>query len=77
MGYHKVLPCEYYFCFIYINDLPNFLTWSTTTMFDDNTILSTRGKSIIEVEDKLNTDLENVHQWLMANKLLLNKDKTE
>ena len=46
-------------------------------MFDDNTILSTRGKSIIEVEDKLNTDLENVHQWLMANKLLLNKDKTE
>ena len=32
---------------------------------------------MIEVEDKLNTDLENVHQWLMTNKLTLNKDKTE
>ena len=25
----------------------------------------------------INVDLENVHQWLLANKLTLNKDKTE
>ena len=40
-------------------------------------VVFTRGKSIIEVKNKLNTNLENVHQWLMANKLTLNKDKTE
>ena len=40
-------------------------------------VVSTRDKSITEVEDELNTDLENVHQWLMANMLPLNKDKTE
>ena len=40
-------------------------------------VISTRGKLIIEVEDKLNTDLENVHKWLMANKLTLNMDVTE
>ena len=40
-------------------------------------VVSTRCKSVIEVEDKLNTDLENVCQWLMANKFTLNKYKTE
>ena len=25
----------------------------------------------------INTDLENVHKWLIANKLTLNKEKTE
>ena len=40
-------------------------------------VVSSRGKSIIEVEDKLNTDLENIRKRLMADKLPLNKDKTE
>ena len=40
-------------------------------------VVSTRGKSTIEVEVKLNTDLGNVHERLMANKLTLNMDKTE
>ena len=29
------------------------------------------------MENKLNNDLENIHQWLLANKLTLNKKKTE
>jgi hypothetical protein len=28
-------------------------------------------------QERINVDLENVHQWLLANKLTLNKDKTE
>ena len=31
----------------------------------------------IEVQLNLNQDLENIHQWLLANKLTLNKEKTE
>ena len=30
-----------------------------------------------ELEEKLNTDLSNIYQWLVANKLTLNVSKTE
>jgi hypothetical protein len=29
------------------------------------------------VEDSLNNELENIHQWLLSNKLTLNVEKTE
>ena len=62
---------------IYINDLPNCLSSSTTSMFADNTTLTTEGKSIEDIQSLLNVDLENVHQWLLTNKLTPNKEKTE
>lgn len=46
-------------------------------MFADDTNISTNGKSADEVEYKLNIDLEKIHKWLLANKLTLNKEKTE
>lgn len=39
--------------------------------------MSCQGKSPSEIENKINTDLDNVHKWLIANKLTLNQDKTE
>ena len=39
-------------------------------MFADDTNLTTKGKTIEEVEANLNNNLEKVHQWLL-------KDKTE
>ncbi len=30
-----------------------------------------------QLYNKLNNDLENIHQWLLANKLTLNTSKTE
>jgi hypothetical protein len=44
-------------------------------MFADDTNLTTNGGSSDEVITKLNVDL--VHQWLLANRLTLNKEKTE
>jgi hypothetical protein len=44
-------------------------------MFADDTNLSCQGKSSTEIENKINTDLENVHKWLIANKLTLNQEK--
>jgi hypothetical protein len=32
---------------------------------------------VTSIEHKLNTDFENVHKWLLANKLTLNTEKTE
>ena len=46
-------------------------------MFADDTNISTQGKTCTEIQDRLNTDLENVHRWLISNKLSFNKKKTE
>ena len=62
---------------LYINDLPNCLEETQASMYADDTNLSCRGKSSSEVENMINTDLENVHKWLIANKLNLNEEKTE
>ena len=62
---------------LYINDLPHCLDDASASMFADDTNLTTKGKTIEEVEANLNNNLEKVHQWLLSNKLTLNKDKTE
>ena len=46
-------------------------------MFADDTNLTTNGKRVEDIQEHLNTDLEKVHRWLLANKLTLHKEKTE
>ena len=46
-------------------------------MFADDTNISTYGTSLVEIQEHLNHDLENIHQWLLANRLTLSKEKTE
>ena len=62
---------------LYINDLPNCLEGTQASMFADDTNLFCHGKSSSKVENMINTDLENVHKWLIANKLTLSEEKTE
>ncbi len=62
---------------LYINDLPNCLSSSSASMFADDTNITTHGRTDIEIQKRLNTDLENVHQWLISNKHTPNKKKTE
>ena len=62
---------------LYINDLPNCLKETQASMFADDTNLSCHGKSSSKVENMINTDLKNVHKWLIAKKLTLNEEKTE
>ena len=62
---------------IYINDLPNCLAHSKTRMYADDTNLSFAGNNVLDIEQNLNQDLENVNEWLIANKLTLNQSKTE
>ena len=62
---------------IYINDLPNCLDFSDTKMYADDTNLTVASPSSHEIEQKLNKDLENIGQWLKANRLSLNTTKTE
>ena len=62
---------------IYINDLPNCLTYSRARMFADDTNLTYASNNIYDINNKFNEDLANVAEWLSANKLTLNQSKTE
>ena len=62
---------------IYINDLLNCLSSSTASSFADDPNFTTNGKCVEDRQEHLNTDLERFHWWLLANKLTLNKEKTE
>ena len=46
-------------------------------MFADDTNLTASGQCVKEVETAVNSDLENLRKWLMANKLSFNVAKTE
>ena len=61
---------------IYINDLPNCLQHSKPRMYADDTNI-TSDKSLKKVIQSSNSDLSNIKEWLLANKLSLNAAKTE
>ncbi len=46
-------------------------------MYDDDTNLSVTGVTARDIEIKLNHELENVHDWLLANKLNFDIEKTD
>ena len=62
---------------LYIDDLPRCLHRTKPRLFADDTNLTAPGKSISDVEIAMNSDLENLRKWLIANKLSLNVAKTE
>ena len=46
-------------------------------MFADDTQIDTASKDFNSITETLNNDLANVSEWIAANKLSLNKEKTE
>ena len=62
---------------IYINDIPQCLEHTNANMFADDTQIETSGYDINVTAETLNKDLENVLTWMSANKLTLNRTKTE
>jgi hypothetical protein len=51
---------------------------SHAAMYADDTNITVRSSSLIHVEEALNSELENIHHWLLSsNKLTLNVEKTE
>ena len=62
---------------IYINDLPNCLKFSDTQMYADDSSITMASESSYEIETKMNIDLDNIYEWLKANRLSLNTAKTE
>ena len=59
------------FFLLYINDLPQCLYKTKPRLFADNTNLTASGDSTTHLEAAVNSDLENLRKWLVANKLSL------
>ena len=64
------------FFLLYINDLPQCLSKTKPRLFADDTNLTTSGDSIPHLETAVNSDLENLRKWLIANRHF-NVAKTE
>ena len=62
---------------IYINDLPSILENSESSLYVDDTNLSTSDEILSNAQQKLNKDLKTLGNWLHVNKLSANLVKTE
>ena len=62
---------------VYINDLPNCLNSSTPRMFADDTNISYSADSLEQLQNVMNSELKNLNDWLITNKLSLNIAKAE
>ena len=60
---------------LYVNDLPQ-MSQLSTTLFVDDTLLSLPDANLSRLENRVNTQLQNIAQWLNQNKLTLNYLKT-
>ena len=57
--------------------MPQCLSKTKPRLFADDTNLTASGDSILYYENAVNSDLENLRKWLIANRLTLNVAKTE
>ena len=62
---------------LYINDLPNCLHYSQRKMYADDTSITFASNNVEEINECINSDLEEIRVWLAANELTLNMTKTE
>ena len=54
---------------VYIYDLPYCINQGISELYADDTDLSASGKKSHDVENLINIDLDNIYNWLFANKL--------
>ena len=60
-----------------INDLPTVLKFSTSILYADDTTLFIIGRSLCFLKIKMQSDLNHLDGWLVANNLKLNVSKTK
>lgn len=78
MAYHKGrFLGPHYFSFIYINDISNSSDAFKFRLFADDTNLFKSLKSNIIHTSSINDELQRVSEWCSANKLTINKEKTQ
>ena len=59
-----------------MNDLPLHLE-NQIDMYADDSSIHVCGKSVEEIQENLNIDLQRLHGWSHVNKMAINTDKTK
>ena len=62
---------------IFCNDFEDNLNVSKSVQFTDETFICYSGKSITNIEEKLNRDLSSISKYLKCNELIINLDKNK
>ena len=62
---------------LYINDLPEYLRFTTPGLYADDTQIYASSDNYDELVNFLNSDLENISRWLSDNKLQHHATKTK
>ena len=62
---------------IFINDLPNIFAGAHFILYADDANIIITGKTIREIENKINTLIPNLTSWVGVNSLKLNTTKTK
>ena len=62
---------------LYINDLPQYLKFTTPGLYADDTQIFASSDNYNELVDLLNSDLKNISRWLSDNKLQHHTTKTK
>ena len=61
---------------IYINDIINSLSFLKPILFADDSCFFCSGENLNQIIDKVNTDLIMINNWISANELTLNIEKS-
>lgn len=64
------------YIFLYVNDIANVFPTLTPILFADDTNIILEGNVICGGITKMNTEIVRIMDWIYANKLSLNTDKT-
>ena len=62
---------------VYINDLCTAMRYCKIFHFADDTNLLNTNNSLLQIQKQVNRDLKILYDWMLANMISLNKDKTE
>ena len=62
---------------IFVNDLPLSLKHTDSILYADDTVIYTKGKTAIEMAEKIKSDLVNLDTWCKQNNTLMNPTKTK
>ena len=65
------------YTFILLHILPECVNNCSISMFADDTAIYFSSNNTVEIEDRLNSDLASISNWIQANSLGLNVHKTE
>jgi hypothetical protein len=62
---------------LYINDMPDSLSYSVSSFYADGTEIYASSNNCDDLVDKINFDLQNIHKWMIENKLQTHSNKSK